>query len=312
MKTDKITLFGVKETTKIIADYLYQQGIKVDLIVSIATSVVEKNTVADYLNLEDTAKSIGADYYPANDYALKHTEDDFFQNNNFELGIVYGWQRLLPEHIITKFSKGIFGFHASPDLLPKGRGRSPLNWGIILGKTVLYNHLFNYVPTADAGDIYSVTKFSITTHDTILTILYKSLLIAKREFVSLIHDTDAGLLKLIPQEGDGYLFPKRSPEDGLICFEENSTKDIVNLIRGVSTPFSGAYCYTSDGKKITIWEAWEFDNLIDFSEYQPGEVIDNLYAMPVIKTKDGSIILKNYEGEILKPTNKLVSQKKGH
>lgn len=312
MKAFKITIFGVKETTKIIAEYLYNNGIKVDLIVSIDKSVVEKNAIADYTNLEDTAKSIGAEYYPAKDYALKHIEGNFFQNNDFEIGIVYGWQRLLPENIITKFSKGIFGFHASPDLLPKGRGRSPINWGVILGNTLLYNHFFKYVPAADAGDVYSITKFEITAHDTILTLLYKSLLIAKTEILRLIRDADNGVLKLIPQEGESYFFLKRNPEDGLIYFESSSTMEIVNLIRGVSKPFPGAYCYTQCGKKIIVWEAWEFDHLIDFSSYKPGEVIDNLYDMPIIKTKDGSIILKKYEGDILKPNDKLVSQKNAY
>lgn len=296
----KMTLFGVKETTKIIADYLYNNGIKIDLIVSIDHSVVEKNTIADYMDLETTAKSIGAKYYCAKDYALKRLEDNFFQQNEFEIGIVYGWQRLIPEYIIAKFTKGVFGFHASPELLPKGRGRSPLNWGIILGKTTLYNHLFRYTTEVDAGDIYSVTQFEITPHDTILTLLYKSLLIAKKEIVQLIHDANAGMLTLTPQQGQSYFFVKRTMEDGLLHFETSSTKDLINLIRGVTKPFPGAFCFTQNHKKIIIWEAWEFDHLMNFSHYQVGEVIDNLYNMPIIKTKDGSMILKNYEGAVLK------------
>ena len=308
MKHYKVTIFGVKETTKIIVEYLYNNGIKVDLIVSIDPSVLEKNVVSDYMDLENIAKSIGAEYYCTKDYALKTLDDGFFQKNDFEIGLVYGWQRLIPEAIINKFSKGLFGFHASPDILPKGRGRSPLNWAIILGKTTLYNHFFKYVSEADAGDVYSITEFEITPHDTILTLLYKSLLIAKKETLQLIHDTNAGLLKLIPQTGEPSYFKKRSPEDGLIHFDTSSTSDIVNLIRGVTKPFPGAFCFTEQGQKIIIWEAWAFDCFIDFSNYQLGEVIDNLYNMPVIKTKDGSILLKNYEGDILRPKDKLFSK----
>ncbi|MDP3560005.1 MAG: formyltransferase family protein [Legionellaceae bacterium] len=307
MNKYKITIFGVKETTKIIAEYLHQNGIEVDLIVSIEPSVCEKNHIADYLDLESTAQLTGADYYCVKDYSLKHLDDDFFQKNEFEIGVVYGWQRLIPEAIIHKFSKGLFGFHASPDILPGGKGRSPLNWSIILGKTVLYNHLFKYSVEADAGDLYSITEFQINSHDTILTLLYKSLLIAKKEIVHLIHDANAGNIKLLPQQGTSYFFPKRSPEDGLIHFETQTTKEIVNLIRGVTKPFSGAFCFTAAGTKIVIWEAWAFDDHIDFSHYEIGEVIDNLYAMPIIKTTDGSIILKNYEGAILIPKDKLIS-----
>lgn len=308
MTNYKITLFGVKETTKIIAEYLFSQGIHVDLIISIDKSIAAKNNIANYLDLESTEKLIGSDYYCVKDYSLKQIDDHFFQNNTFELGIVYGWQRLIPESIIDRFEKGLFGFHASPDKLPKGRGRSPLNWGIILGKTTLYNHLFKYVNDADAGDIYSITEFEITPHDTILTLLYKSLIIAKKELLSLIHDANSDELKLLPQSGEASFFKKRSPEDGLIFFEKDSTKTIVNLIRGVTTPFPGAFCFKENGNKITIFEAWEFDRLIDFSQHKPGDVIDNIYSMPLIKTVDGSIILKQYEGEQLMPNDRLVSK----
>ena len=310
MKKYKVTLFGVKETTRIIAEHLYNSGINVDLIVSIDKSIVEKNVVSDYLDLASTAKLIHAEYYCAKDYKLNQLEDDFFQHNDFEIGLVYGWQRLIPEPIISKFSKGLFGFHASPDLLPKGRGRSPLNWGILLGKTELYNHLFRYVSKADAGDIYSITKFDILPHDTILTLLYKSLLIAKNETLRLIEDINVGPLKLTPQKGEPYFLPKRSPNDGLIHFDTSPTRDIINLIRSTTKPFPGAFCFTQQGKKLIIWDAWEFDKCIDFSRFQAGEVIDNLYNMPIIKTNDGSIILKNYEGGSLRPKDKLVSQQR--
>lgn len=305
MKKYKITLFGVKETTKIIADYLHSLGIKIDLLISIDESVVVKNHIADYLNLENTAKSIKADYYCVQDYSLKQLDNRFFEDNEFDIGIVYGWQRLIPATILRKFKTGVFGFHASPDFLPKGRGRSPLNWAIIQGQSILYNHFFKYAEDADAGDIYSITKFTITPYDTILTILYKSLLTAKKEIIRLLKDVESQTLTLVPQRGESSFFPKRTPEDGLIYFHTDSTKNIVNLIRGVTAPFPGAFCYTEQGKKIIVWEAWPFDALIDFSEYQPGEVIDNIYNMPIIKTIDGCIILRQYEGSFLKPKDKL-------
>ena len=250
---------------------------------------------------------VGADYFCVKDYSRLTLETGFFDNHAFEIGIVYGWQRLIPEHILNKFNQGIFGFHASPDLLPQGRGRSPLNWGLILGKSVMYNHLFRYNSNADAGDVYSITPFAITAHDTILTPLYKSLMIAKKEITKLITDASLGALSLTAQKGASYFFPKRSPDDGLIDFGTQSTMEIVNLIRGVTKPFSGAFCFTKKGERVVIFEAWEFDALIDFSSQEPGEVIDNLYGLPIVKTIDGSIVIKHYEGTNLTPTDRLIS-----
>lgn len=299
MKTYKLVLFGVKETTKILAEYLHQQNVHIDLLVSIDPAVLEHHHVANYVDLQDTAKKIGADYYGVKDYSLNTLNDAFFQQHAFGTGIAYGWQRLIPKSILDVFQVGIFGFHASPDLLPQGKGHSPLNWGLILGKTALYNHCFKYTTHADAGAIYSITQFSINPYDTILTLLYKSLLTAKKQVMNLLDAIQKDSLQLVAQHGTSYFFPKRTPEDGAINFSESPTRELINLIRGVSKPFPGAFCYTSQGHKIIIWEAWPFDHLLDFTEYQPGEVIDTLYEMPVVKTIDGSIILKNYEGHKL-------------
>jgi len=305
MKKYKIILFGVKETTKIIAHYLHENHIKVDLIISISPSCLAKTDIANYTDLQDTATLIGADYYCVTDYSLKSLKDNFFYENEFELGIVYGWQRLIPASVIATFRTGIFGFHASPELLPKGRGRSPLNWGLILGKTQLFNHLFKYAKDADAGDIYSIREFAINPQDTILTLLYKSLIVSRQEIIRLIKDVNAGTLKLTEQRGESYFFPKRSAQDGLIDFQTNTTKHIVDLIRGVTKPFPGAFCFNQQGHKIIIWEAWPFDHLIDFSAYQSGEVIDNLYNLPIIKTMDGSLIVIHYEGGLLSKNERL-------
>lgn len=306
MKNYGLTLFGVKETTKIIAEFLYALGIKVDLIVSIDAKVAIKNNIADYKNLSQTAIKIGADYYPVKNYSLGEDENKFFKEHSFEIGIAYGWQRLIPGEVLKRFKHGIYGFHASLNLLPIGRGRSPLNWALIKGADKMYNHCIRYSAEADAGDIYSVTQFSITPYDTILTLIYKSLLIAKKDIPNLLKDIENNVLSLTPQQGSASLLSKRTPEDGLINFKSSSTIEIVNLIRAVTKPFSGAFCHTPEGKKIIIWEAWPFEEIFNFSSFEPGEIIDNIYTMPIIKTLDGSIIVKEYEGEELRAHMKLV------
>lgn len=299
MKKYDLVLFGVKETTALLAQYLHEQGIKIDALVSIAPQVAERNDIANYQDLELTAKMIAADYYCVPDYSLKNLEDDFFQRHQFSTGIAYGWQRLIPEDILQRFAVGVFGFHASPGFLPQGKGRSPLNWALILGEKQLYNHCFKYAVGADAGDIHSIQTFAVNAHDTILTLMYKSLIAAKIQTMKLLQDIQNNQLVLQAQQGESSFFPKRTPEDGFIDFQNSSTQDIVNLIRAVTQPFAGAFCYTAEGLRLTIWEAWPFDALLDFSAYQVGEVIEVLYEMPIVKTRDGSIILHHYEGALL-------------
>ena len=100
--------------------------------------------------------------------------------------------------------------------------------------------------------------------------------------------------------------------DGKVDFK-GRTRDIYNLIRGVAAPFPGAFAYvvkkgneypqnTEDLEtlkeqysKITIWEAHPFDEMMDFSEYAPGEVVDIFDGKLIVRTVDGSLLIDRYE-----------------
>ena len=78
----------------------------------------------------------------------------------------------------------------------------------------------------------------------------------------------------------------------------------------MAAPFPGAFAYVNEEQedwKITIWEAHPFDEMIDFSAYAPGEVIDIFDGKLVVRTVDGSLLIDRFEysrdiktGDILK------------
>jgi UDP-4-amino-4-deoxy-L-arabinose formyltransferase/UDP-glucuronic acid dehydrogenase (UDP-4-keto-hexauronic acid decarboxylating) len=95
-------------------------------------------------------------------------------------------------------------------------------------------------------------------------------------------------------------YNKRTAADGKIDFKDR-TRNIYNLIRGVAAPFPGAFCYADkedDEHKVTIWEAHPFDEMMDFSGYAPGEIIDVFDNKPIVRTVDGSIRIDRYESEV--------------
>ena len=74
----------------------------------------------------------------------------------------------------------------------------------------------------------------------------------------------------------------------------------------MAAPFPGAFAYIGEDK-VTIWKAQPFDEMIDFSEYAPGEVVDIFDEKLVVRTVDGSLLIEEYEsvrnivpGDILK------------
>ena len=183
--------------------------------------------------------------------------------------------------------------------LPYGKGRSPLNWSIIRGFKQVYFNLFKYEVKADSGMIYSTTKFEINDWDTIESIKIKDLMVTKNQVGSLIVDYKNGSIKLFPQKDniEETFFPKRSPKDGKIDLT-SSVRDIHNLIRGVTKPFPGAFLMCDD-VKITIWDAVPFDNQLDFSQYEVGEIIEFVEGTWrfILKLVDGTLLVNDFECE---------------
>ena len=92
-------------------------------------------------------------------------------------------------------------------------------------------------------------------------------------------------------------YNKRTAADGKIDFKDR-TRNIYNLIRGVAAPFPGAFCYADtedDAHKVTVWQAHPFDEMIDFSGFAPGEVVDIFDGKLVVRTVDGSLLIDKFE-----------------
>ena len=175
---------------------------------------------------------------------LKETQPDLI------LSVQY--RQILSHEILTIPRLGCVNLH--PSLLPKYRGRAPINWAIIQGeeKTGVTLHYMNQVP--DSGDVIAQKEVFITIEDTAFS-LYQKLV---PEAVNLL-GVNLPLIKEgqapgVPQkEEEATHFGRRRPEDGRILWEKSS-EEIRNLVHGVTHPFPGAFTYW-DGKKVFVWKA---------------------------------------------------------
>src|SRR5450631_3061229 len=68
-----------------------------------------------------------------------------------DLLVVVGWTRLIGSELLGVPSRGTVGFHAS--LLPRYRGRAPVNWAIIRGETETGNTMMYLDAGTDTGDV---------------------------------------------------------------------------------------------------------------------------------------------------------------
>lgn len=293
----KVVVFGVKDTSENIVEFIHKNICPVDLVITISKEVLNRNKVAGFKGLSILTEKYGIPVHEADSYFL--TDDKttkFMQENTFEIGISMGWQRLIPAYVLNGFKFGIYGFHGNAGYLPFGRGRSPLNWSIILGDTRFNLNLFRYDEKADSPNVFATEMFSITPHDDIRTAQYKNMICSKNLIRKLLEAYKSGSINIRTKSKDfDSWYQKRTASDGKIDFHDR-TRSIYNLIRGVAAPFPGAFAFLND-KRVTIWEAHPFDEMIDFSMYAPGEVIDCFDGKLIVRTVDGSLLIDRYECE---------------
>lgn len=293
----KLAVFGVKDTSENIVEFIQNHICPVDIVITINSEVLKNNQVSGYKGLSVLTERYGIPVFEADSYFLTDEKTRaFMAENTFDIAISMGWQRLIPKYVLDKFAYGVYGFHGNSGYLPFGRGRSPLNWSIILGDTRFNLNLFRYDEKADSPNVFATEMFSITPHDNIRTAQYKNMICSKNLIKKLLKAYQEGTITIRTQSKDfDSWYTKRTAADGKIDFHDR-TRNIYNLIRGVSEPFPGAFA-ACGGQTVRIWEAHPFDEMMDFSDYRPGEVVDVFDGKLVVRTVDGSLLIDRYECE---------------
>jgi methionyl-tRNA formyltransferase len=296
----KIVLCGIQEQGKEIIRFLYDNGIKVTHIVTIPKEVAIKNKSDDtWVSYEDLSEELDIPIYYAKSYSFKHDDDiSYFKNNRFDILLLGGWQRLISGEILETIKICAIGQHGSPEFLPSGRGRSPLNWSIILGRKRLVWNLFKLESGVDNGDIIDYQIFQINDSDTCKTLYYKVSVSVKHMLLRSIPKLLDGTLEFKKQVGEPTYFDKRTPEDGKIGWDK-PVLDTHNLIRGVTKPYPGAFTMLGN-EKIMIWEAQIWDEFLDFyKDNKYGEIVEIFDNEFVVKCYGGLLLVTDHEDKNL-------------
>jgi methionyl-tRNA formyltransferase len=148
------------------------------------------------------------------------------------------YRMMLGPELLALPSQGAFNMHGS--LLPKYRGRVPVNWAIIKGETETGATLHEMVIKPDAGRIVDQQAVPILPDDQALEVFNKvtdaAAQVLERSLPGLIDGTAR------PREQDlaaGSYFGGRGPADGIIDWHD-SAQNIHNLVRAVAPPYPGA------------------------------------------------------------------------
>jgi methionyl-tRNA formyltransferase len=145
---------------------------------------------------------------------------------------------------------GALNLHGS--LLPRYRGRVPVNWVLVHGETETGVTLHYMVAKADRGDIVAQKRVPITFEDTALTLFAKMTATAQelmRETYPLLR---AGAAPRLTQDhSQASYYGGRTPADGRIDWR-HAALQTYNLVRAVTHPYPGAFTFFQ-GRKLLVW-----------------------------------------------------------
>ena len=149
------------------------------------------------------------------------------------------YRNMLGPELLALPRRGAYNLHGS--LLPKYRGRVPVNWAVIMGERETGATLHQMVEKPDAGGIVGQEGAPIGPEDTAAEVFAKVTDAAARVLARALPGLIAGSARITPQDlSKGSYFGGRKPEDGRIDWAK-SAQEVHDLVRGVAPPYPGAF-----------------------------------------------------------------------
>ncbi len=257
-------VFGYHEIGYVCLEELIDFGAEVSCLF---THVDDPNEEIWYRRPAELAKTRGIPVYTPQD--LKDSRwIGLIREMNPDVIFSFYYRMMIPKEILAIPKIGAFNLHGS--LLPKFRGRCPVNWVLVQGESQTGLTLHAMVEKPDAGDIIAQRAIDITFDDTALTLFTKMATEARVLMRDVLPSIADGAFQRLPQAGLGSssYFGGRKPEDGLINWEKDAVA-LYNLTRATTHPYPGAFTYL-DGRKLFIWKAFPVK---DIPRTRPGMVV---------------------------------------
>lgn len=148
------------------------------------------------------------------------------------------YREMLKRELLDIPGRGALNMHGS--LLPKYRGRVPVNWAIIRGETETGATLHDMTEKPDNGDIVAQQSVPILPNDTAHEVFQKVTVAAEIALNTVLPGLLAGTAPRVKQDlSQGAYFGGRKAEDGIIDWSQSAVQ-IHDLVRAVAPPYPGA------------------------------------------------------------------------
>jgi len=166
------------------------------------------------------------------------------------------YRNMLKAPLLSTPRLGAYNLHGS--LLPKYRGRVPINWAVLHGETQTGATLHQMNVKPDNGPLVDQEAVPILPDDSAHDVFCKVVVAAEVCLLRALPKLIAGTAELKQQDLSlGGYFGGRKAEDGRIQWDQPAQK-IHNLVRAVSKPYPGAFADIGQGRLI-VWRTQLID-----------------------------------------------------
>ncbi len=259
---------------------LLSGGVEVPLVVTVAD---DPNETQWYASVADTARDYGIEAITPPDANTPQLEKRLAQLEPDFLFSFY-YRSMLKAPLLATARRGALNMHGS--LLPKFRGRAPVNWAILKGERQTGATLHYMVERADAGDIVDQLAIPILEDDDARAVFAKVTVAAETILARSLPGLIAGSAPRQPQPIEpGQYFGRRTPEDGRIDWHWPARR-IHDLVRAVAPPFPAAFATV--GK-----ERWEIHRTRLGGSAPAGSAAPRLYG------SQGKCLIACTDGQLL-------------
>jgi methionyl-tRNA formyltransferase len=184
------------------------------------------------------------------------------------------YRHMIPAELLACAKIAALNMHGS--LLPKYRGRAPVNWAILHGETETGATLHIMEVKPDAGDIVGQSAVSIGPDETATEVFGKVSQAAVAVMSLTLPELVQGRIPRKPNNlAQGSYFGGRKPADGQILWQQTA-QQVHNLVRAVAPPYPGAFTDWQGQRMIVARTSLEGPYPKQLDLQTPGiQVVDN-------------------------------------
>lgn len=161
------------------------------------------------------------------------------------------YDQILNKKLLHLPRRGAFNLH--PSLLPKYRGVAPLIWALVKGEKYAGITIHEMTDRIDCGGVALQSRIKINKSDTGYTLHLKTAREVKKTFPKFYEMLINGNIKYSYPVHEKKVYKKSDANLNNVSFENQSSKEINNIVRALAKPLPGAYFYF-DNCKFRIWK----------------------------------------------------------